>query len=258
MSNPNRAGKLKLKGNKQLFKLKSNKKKLGASSKQIDEDREERGGWRRIENELDLKGGTDVALECGDFSRCYLAALDTGKFTLGTKHFKFGEAPSPEEILSLIHSPDDPKVSFKTGFGKFVGVSADGALVATADAVGARERFDIVFQDGKSAIQSVSSGLFLSLEPNDDGHVYVCSKTAQANEMINGPTDWRSDDDKKKAGDCETTYIKKFQHSRVDLKDRMISYNVDDKQAVKMAQKEGNLHETLLNRRAKLKSDKYC
>uniref|UniRef100_A0A183BYY7 Protein FRG1 n=1 Tax=Globodera pallida TaxID=36090 RepID=A0A183BYY7_GLOPA len=245
MSNPNRAGKLKLKGNKQLFKLKSNKKKLGASSKQIDEDREERGGWRRIENELDLKGGTDVALECGDFSRCYLAALDTGKFTLGTKHFKFGEAPSPEEILSLIHSPDDPKVSFKTGFGKFVGVSADGALVATADAVGARERFDIVFQDGKSAIQSVSSGLFLSLEPNDDGHVYVCSKTAQANEMIN-------------AGDCETTYIKKFQHSRVDLKDRMISYNVDDKQAVKMAQKEGNLHETLLNRRAKLKSDKYC
>lgn len=49
-----------------------------------------------------------------------------------------------------------------------------------------------------------------------------------------------------------------FQHSRVDLKNRMISYDVKDKSTVKRAQDEGDLHETLLNRRAKLKSDKYC
>jgi len=49
-----------------------------------------------------------------------------------------------------------------------------------------------------------------------------------------------------------------YQHSRVELKNKCISYNVADKSEVKRAQREGDLHETLLNRRAKLKSDKYC
>lgn len=51
---------------------------------------------------------------------------------------------------------------------------------------------------------------------------------------------------------------KMYQHSRVELKNKMISYDVQDKEAVKRAQQEGNLHETLLDRRTKLKSDKYC
>lgn len=49
-----------------------------------------------------------------------------------------------------------------------------------------------------------------------------------------------------------------YQHSKVDLKNKMISYDVNDKAAVRRAQQQGNLHETLLDRRAKLKSDKYC
>jgi hypothetical protein len=35
----------------------------------------------------------------------------------------------------------------KTGFGKYVGVDAEGFLIAIAEAIGARERFDVVFQD---------------------------------------------------------------------------------------------------------------
>lgn len=49
-----------------------------------------------------------------------------------------------------------------------------------------------------------------------------------------------------------------YQHSRVDLKNKMINYDVKDKRVVQQAQDEGNLHETLLDRRMKLKSDKYC
>jgi protein FRG1 len=49
-----------------------------------------------------------------------------------------------------------------------------------------------------------------------------------------------------------------YQHSRVETKNRMINYDVHDKKSVKHAQQEGNLHETLLDRRMKLKSDKYC
>ena len=49
-----------------------------------------------------------------------------------------------------------------------------------------------------------------------------------------------------------------YQHSKVDLKNRMISYDPKDKAAVERSQREGDLHETLLNRRVKLKSDKYA
>ncbi|CAK5110589.1 unnamed protein product [Meloidogyne enterolobii] len=237
-----RGGVLKLKGKKQLFKSKKNtEKNAKASSSKIDEDAEERGGWRRIENEAELKGGIDIAIEHGDFSKCYLSAMDNGKFTLGARHV------------------------LKTGFGKYVGFDSGGCLIATADAIGDRERFGVVFQDGKSALLA-HNGFFLSLAPDDDGYVYVSSKTAHANEIINirtntekeGPVDWLTADDKKKAADCETAYVKMYQHSRVELKNKCISYNVADKSEVKRAQREGDLHETLLNRRAKLKSDKYC
>lgn len=38
-------------------------------------------------------------------------------------------------------------ISLKTGYGKYVGVNSQGNLVATADAVGTRERMIVVFQD---------------------------------------------------------------------------------------------------------------
>lgn len=49
-----------------------------------------------------------------------------------------------------------------------------------------------------------------------------------------------------------------YQHSRVETKHKMINYDRNNKESVKKAQNEGNLHEILLDRRQKLKSDKYC
>lgn len=53
-------------------------------------------------------------------------------------------------------------------------------------------------------------------------------------------------------------FRKMYQHSKVGLKGKQISINIDDKTSVKQAQDEGNLHEILLDRRVKTKSDKYC
>ncbi|VDN06548.1 unnamed protein product, partial [Onchocerca ochengi] len=44
-------------------------------------------------------------------------------------------------------TPDDMLISLKTGFGKYVGVDSEGNLIATADAVGTRERMIVVFQE---------------------------------------------------------------------------------------------------------------
>uniref|UniRef100_A0A0N5AJ42 FRG1-like family protein n=1 Tax=Syphacia muris TaxID=451379 RepID=A0A0N5AJ42_9BILA len=223
------------------------------------------GGWWRIAEETDLKGGMNVALECGSGLGSYLAAMDNGRFTVGIPH-PAGEEPNPEEVLTLIKTPDDPNISLKTGFGKYVGVDAEGRLVATADAIGTRERLFVVFENGKSAVQALSSNLFLSLKPDNDGYISAVSKKVNEDEITNirtnavpeGPVDWRSEEDKKSAAQCETAYIKMYQHSKVSLKGKNITVNLDDKTAVKRAQQDGNLHEFLLERRTKTKSDKYC
>ncbi|CAD6188297.1 unnamed protein product [Caenorhabditis auriculariae] len=187
-------------------------------------------------------------------SKMVAGALDNGKFTVGGPH-PDGEGPNPEEIFALVKTSDDTKVSFKTGYGKYIGVDTDFQLIATAEAIGVREQFQFVFQDGKTALQAIASPLFMSLVPSKDGYIYVASRKATEDEMINartdmveeGPVDWRSAEDKKSAKECELAYVKMYQHSKVDLKGRHISIDVNDKKSVRKAQQQGNAHELLLD-----------
>uniref|UniRef100_A0A915BXG7 Uncharacterized protein n=1 Tax=Parascaris univalens TaxID=6257 RepID=A0A915BXG7_PARUN len=121
-------------------------------------------------------------------------------------------------------------------------------------------------QRPKQGMQAVSNNLFLSLKPDSEGYIHAVSRTAADNEIVNlrtdavpeGPVDWRSAEDKKSARECETAFVKMYQHSKVITKGKQISINMDEKEAIRRAQNEGNLHELLLDRRAKMKSDKYC
>ncbi|KAK6014862.1 FRG1-like family protein, partial [Ostertagia ostertagi] len=98
------------------------------------------GGWWKIVEEVDLKGGEHVSFECGSGNSCYLSAMDNGRFTIGLPH-PDGEEPNPEEIFAVVKTPDDPKTSFKTGYGKYIGVDSNGALVATAEAQSPLDHF---------------------------------------------------------------------------------------------------------------------
>ncbi|GMT18624.1 hypothetical protein PFISCL1PPCAC_9921, partial [Pristionchus fissidentatus] len=261
-----KGGGLKLKKKQNLFKADKPKTKVKKEkTEDVDHDAVSRGGWWCIKEDFDLKGGMEIALEVGDGSRCYLAAMDNGKFTIGGPH-REGEGPNPEEVFAVVKTPDDLKISMKTGYGKYIGVDSAGMLVATTEAIGARERFQPVFQDGKSALQSVANPLFLTMKPDKEGYIYVAAKAATEDEMINirteaervGPVDHRPEDDRKKARECETSYVKKYQHSKVDLKGRHVSVDLTNKGEIRSAQNQGNLHEVLLYRRQKTKSDRYC
>ena len=81
--------------------------------------------------------------------------------------------------------------------------------------------------------------------------------------MFNHRSLGEKDDDKKevipteevgKVGDIELNYVKKFQK----FQNHKIKISNEDRHVLVKAKKEGDLHETLLDRRSKMKADRYC
>ena len=119
----------------------------------------------------------------------------------------------------------------------------------------------MTLQDGKLALLGPNNR-FLSLE--DDSESVVCNKQkAGDSEMIKIRSNAEREEDKKEiipdeeqgnVGQIELNYVKKFQK----FQDHKIKLCSDDRRELMKAKAEGNLHESLLDRRAKMKADRYC
>ncbi|KRX76016.1 Golgi-specific brefeldin A-resistance guanine nucleotide exchange factor 1 [Trichinella sp. T6] len=242
-----KGGKLKLKGGKQLGNSPKEGKNLKVRKKAeilVNEDEISHGGWWCMTENSKLTG-CNVAIETSPFT--YVMAMDNGKFTLGPPH-KAGEQPSPEEILTLIRPPDADWFALKSGYGKYLSVDGKGFLVAMTDAASTRERWELVFEDGKMALMG-HNNCFMNYDNDAEGYIMVNSKKAKENEMIKMRTnaeravvgDSVPEQDKKPSGECEVSYIKLYQHSKVKV-------SQEDRSNVKRAKVQGNLHEVLLDR----------
>ncbi len=255
------SGKLKLKGEKKKHKKdKKDKKRKAAeaesnvANKKFKEDRGQHGGWWSASTVSEITG--PIAIEFGD--QTYVKACDDGSFTIGAKHDE-GEGPAPEEVLVAIKI-NETKVAFKSGYNKYVRVDRDGGVMGVSDAVGAMEQWEPVFQDGKLALLG-ANGKFLSL--GDEDTVECSKQRATESEMIKVRSNNEREEDKEvfvpeeergKIGQVELNYVKKFQK----FQNHKIKLCDDDRNALVTAKKEGNLHETLLDRRSKMKADRYC
>ena len=92
----------------------------------------------------------------------------------------------------------------------------------------------------------------------------ICDKLkAQENEMVKIRTNAEREEDKAayipeeergKVGQVELNYVKKFQK----FQDHKIKICSDERDALVKAKQEGDLHEVLLDRRSKMKADRYC
>ncbi|RWS04919.1 protein FRG1-like protein [Dinothrombium tinctorium] len=195
---------------------------------------------------------------------CYIKALDNGLFIIGEPH-RAGEPPEQEEILTAIRI-SETHIALKSGYNKYLSVDSHNRLVGRSDAIGAREQFEPVFQDEKLALLGCNN-CFISPDEDNNNIIVAKSKTATDNEFLKirsniDPEAIKREEESKKIPDeekgslktCEVNYVKKFQ----SFQDKKLRINKEDSAELRRAKQEGKLHEVLLDRRSKMKSDKFC
>jgi len=156
---------------------------------------------------------------------------------------------------------NETKVALKSGFNKYLKVQGNGQVMGISDAVGAMEQLEPIFQDGKLALLGANNK-FITVD--EESETVECTKVkAGASEMIKIRSNAEREEDKEvyvpeeergKIGQIELNYVKKFQK----FQDHKIRLNNEDRSDLVKAKNEGTLHEALLDRRSKMKADRYC
>lgn len=268
--------------NDEIATKKHRKKKL--KNLKLEDELNHAGGWT-CEN-LDHVVGT-VFVEFKEYM--YMHGLDNGVFVLGAGH-EPTERPEVCELLTAVPVNDEKHVAFKSAYGKYLSVNKNGLVVGRSEAIGANEYFEVVFEydyDGRKCfLRSNANGKYVGVnfegdvvalydEKRDDLQITLRSLQAQSqssNDDEEEEGDHPNRDAKQKKKDklkrgevpveekedslrnVELNYVKKFQKFQ-DKRIKLSSGDVDD---LRKAKETGVLHESLLDRREKMKADRYC
>eukprot|EP00731_Ephydatia_muelleri_P039280 Em1329g1a len=93
---------------------------------------------------------------------------------------KHGDPPGPAEIFTVVRV-SETKVALKSGYGRYVGVNTAGELTGKAEAVGPREIWEPVFEEGKLALCACNHR-FLTV--TDENKVFATAEQAKEQEML--------------------------------------------------------------------------
>lgn len=136
-------------------------------------------------------------------------------------------------------------------------------LLIDLDAIGMREHFEPVFENGHLAL-SASNDKFIRF--NDEGDLVALDDSATEANYIQIRSNAKRVQDKDKRQkelpveeqgsiqETEVNYVRKFQK----FQDKKLRVHQGDVKELVEAKSAGLLHEALLDRREKMKSDRYC
>lgn len=259
-----KSGKLKLKGesdssSKKDKKAKKRKSNDAKNDSTLRDELDHAGGW--CVDKFEQVTGS-LFIEFQDFM--YMHGLENGLFVVGSPH-EPGEAPEPCELLTAVQI-DEKYVAFKSAYGRFLSVNANGLVVARSEAIGQKEYFQVEIDydyDGRKIYLKASNDNYVTMS-HDGDIVAIKSQKEGTNLTIrslrkreaanlaksNLPDEEKSND----LRNVELNYVKKFQK----FEDKRIRLSKEDSKELKKAKEEGILHEKLLDRREKMKSDRYC
>mmetsp|Transcript_18634 Transcript_18634/g.48580 ORF Transcript_18634/g.48580 Transcript_18634/m.48580 type:complete len:273 (+) Transcript_18634:255-1073(+) len=260
---------LKFKGEKK--KKKKRDKKALAAAAAIAETMEMRHQAFWLVTALDqLVGNVLVETASGG----YLTAVDDGTLTTALPRpvdHDPDNMPEPQDIFTLV-KVSDTRMALKTAYGRYVtSVPDTGEVTARTEAMGVRELWEpMLGPDGVLHIRSADKKYFSAMRPGDVAHAAAESRD-DPGVLFRVHSSASLDKAKpKKRGEyeitggtlenMETSFAKKFQsyQSQCFKEGETVKVSKEERRRLKEAKKKGRLHEEMLNRRAKLKSDKFC
>ena len=267
------SGKLKLKGEKSSSSSSKHKHKKSKKRKHGDEDNDHSardfdkedilshaGGW--VVEKFEQITGT-VFIELQEFM--YMHGLDNGVFVLGAPH-EPADRPDTCELFTAVRV-DDKHVALKSAYGKYLSVNSNGLVVGRSDAISPKEYFEVEIDydyDGRKIYLKASNGNYVNA--NGEGDIVALKEKKDENDLRIRSLNKREDDKAKANKDLPTeeqsedmrnvelNYVKMFQK----FQDKKIRLCPEDTSELAEAKAKGELHEKLLDRREKMKADRYC
>lgn len=260
-------GPLRLKGTKSKLSKQRKKKsiKVGGESESAAVQEGRVGRWRPMSKVEDIVGPVAFRTYTGG----YLYASEEGSF-LATRETTDGELEEQEprnlEQFSLVVVSEN-KVTIRSPFNRYLGIETSGRVTGTAEAAGMREQFEPVFQDGKLALVA-SNQRFLSFSTEDDavasaGELIAVSEKAKEREIFTllcgrlaskKVGEWESELLQRDVDQIEKSYVHQYQ----SFQGGKVKLHSSEVKKLCQAQRDGQLHTTMLDRRSKMKSDKFC
>ncbi|KAI0748067.1 FRG1-like family-domain-containing protein [Daedaleopsis nitida] len=277
-----RSTKLKFKGEKTKKKRKRDDDEEGPSRRRRkDEDDESPETWVLPEAANEIRGPAFILHPSDPSPICITYDSTRGRIVLqSADKEKSEDAESPSilkraptdvsQVWVVTRVAGSPTINIRTGVGegKFISCDKHGLVSADREARGPQEEWTpVVFPDGMVAFQNIYEK-YLSVDEVAGGQLAL---RGDSEEVGFGERFWVK---------IQTKYKKEAHAEEKKRKDGMIDMStadeagtnklyqawgagksvvsVDDKKELKRAKKEGRLAEALLDRRAKLKSDRFC
>ncbi|KAJ3294724.1 hypothetical protein HK104_003330 [Borealophlyctis nickersoniae] len=248
-------GKLIFKGDKPE---KKKKKRKAANIEEEDAKDEPQEGWVSVETAEDFKGPVLILSTATDTPSVLMSneATSSVKFhpTSGTTSIPSYEPTSISEVFIAKKLPDSSKVTFRSAYDKYLGTDKFGVVACASEAISPAEEWEVVVRDDGIALQS-SFDKFMRGE--EDGVVRADSTEVGFREVFRVKCQAVNKSRAKKRKEKVQVNAEALEVDQIWGGGRLVMTN-EDTAELRKAKKGGNLHEALLDRRAKLKSDKFC